>query len=88
MPSAAHAAVTGSSRLDAVLLAYLQDPQVSLWPGADGLTTAEAIGEYLAAAAAHQVPGREELLRAFPELAEELGRFFAAPPAGAPRPPA
>jgi hypothetical protein len=69
--------VTGSPRLDAVLLAYLEDPHVSLWPGADGLTTAEAIGEYLAAAEAHQVPGREELLRAFPELAEEVARFFA-----------
>ena len=56
MPPATHP-VTGSPRLDAVLLAYLEDPHVSRWPGADGLTTAEAIGEYLEAAAARQVPG-------------------------------
>jgi hypothetical protein len=70
-------AVTGSHRLDAVLLAYLQEPGAALWPGADGLTTADALGGYLAAAAARKVPGRDELLRAHPEFCEEVTRFFA-----------
>src|SRR5437763_928897 len=39
-------------RLHEVLLGYLEGPQVILWPGADGLTTGEALLGYAEAAAA------------------------------------
>jgi hypothetical protein len=64
-------------RLHDILLSYLEGPQVILWPGADGLTAEEALLGYAEAAAAGQVPDRQELLQRHPELAEELRAFFA-----------
>jgi hypothetical protein len=60
-----------------VLLGYLEGPQVILWPGADGLTVEEALLGYAEAAAAGQVPDRQQLLERHPDLAEELRSFFA-----------
>jgi hypothetical protein len=59
-----------------ILLGYLQQPQVTVWPGSDALTVDEVLGSYLTIAAARQVPGPDELLELHPELAGELAVFF------------
>jgi len=56
--------------LRTILLGYLGEPCVTLWPGGDGLTVEEVLHGYTQAAAAHQVPCREELLALYPDLAE------------------
>jgi hypothetical protein len=72
---------TPSPRLHALLLDYLRSPDVSFWPGADGVTLEEVVASYPLVAAAHQVPPPEELLTRHPDLAGELQAFFtpAAP---------
>jgi hypothetical protein len=59
-----------------VLLLHFQ-ARGPLWPGADALTMQEILDNYPAFAAAGRVPGKEELLRRFPELAAELEAFFS-----------
>jgi hypothetical protein len=63
--------------LDEVLLGYLQTTPWPYWPGCDGLTVDDVLRDYLAAAAAGQVPDRDELLARHPELAPEVNAFFA-----------
>jgi hypothetical protein len=65
-------------RLCAVLLGYLEDPQVTIWPGADGLTVGDLLRNYPEAVAAGQAPGRAELQLRHPDLAAEVVAFFAA----------
>ncbi len=67
---------TRKHQLHEVLLGYLQDPHVTVWPGGDGLTVEEVLHGYLQAAAAGEVPGRPELLARHPELRAELEAFF------------
>jgi hypothetical protein len=71
-----HQAVECPRALAEILLGYLQQPRVTVWPGSDGLTVEEVLGSYSAAAAAHQAPGPDELLELHPELAGELAVFF------------
>ncbi len=69
---------------DATLVAellerYLLSSAPAAWPGTDGLTVAEAIGErYRAEARAGRVPDFAELVRGHPELADALTAFFDA----------
>ena len=65
--------------LQQVLLAYLEVSTVFFWPGGDGLTREDVLLNYLPAAAAGRVPGLEELLTRYPELADELKAFFSTP---------
>jgi hypothetical protein len=46
------------------------------WPGADSLTTEDAVECYRQAVAAGRVPGLEDMLQAHPECAEHLRAFF------------
>ena len=63
------------ARVRELLLGHLRDAAVPLWPGADGLTLADALLGYPQAAAG-RVPDLRQLLREHPELAEELTAFF------------
>ena len=72
-----HQAVECPRALADILLVYLQQPHVTIWPGSDGLTVEEVLTCYLGAAAAHQAPDPDELLELHPELAGELALFFA-----------
>jgi hypothetical protein len=65
--------------LQAILLAHLHANQAFPWPGADGLTTDEALDCYLVAAARGWVPGEAELCCRHPELRDQLVSFFASP---------
>jgi hypothetical protein len=71
--------LTHTQRLQEVLLGCLQAAARPNWPGADGLTVEDALQAYPQALAAGVVPGREELLRLHPDLAEEIRTFFAGP---------
>jgi hypothetical protein len=64
-------------RLRELLLAYLGAANAPCWPGADGLTLEEVLRSYPHCAAARLVPGRQELLRRHPELADAVNAFFS-----------
>jgi 2-oxo-4-hydroxy-4-carboxy--5-ureidoimidazoline (OHCU) decarboxylase len=64
--------------LNEILLDHLQRAWAHLSPGLDGLTVDAVLEFYSQAAAAGQVPNKEELLRQYPHLAAELETFFTA----------
>jgi hypothetical protein len=66
------------SALPAILLGHLRSIDVHYWPGSDGMTLDVAVSCYAQAAADGKVPGKEALLRLYPELAADLQAFFAA----------
>jgi hypothetical protein len=68
-----------TARFEEVLLGYLRAGPVSSWPGADGLTVEDVLSHYPEAVVTGRVPGRQELLRRHPELANDLDAFFAGP---------
>ncbi len=72
--------------LCAMLLDHLRTIGPHSWPGIDGLTLDVVLDSYPQAAAAGQVPGKQELLRRHPELAAEIEALFAAPLAEPNRP--
>jgi len=55
-----------------LLLEYLQIAHLPAWPGSDGQTVDEVLLAYPHAAAAGLVPNRDQLLRAHPDLADEV----------------
>jgi hypothetical protein len=61
------------------LLEYLEDAGLAAWPGTDGLTLEEVLGDYVDAAAAGFVPNGDELRLRHPDLAALVQEFFAAP---------
>ena len=61
-----------------ILLAHMQQQQVRMWPGSDGLTVDEVLAFFLDAAALYGVPNPDELLELHPELAKELELFFGS----------
>jgi hypothetical protein len=72
-------ALTATARkqlLEDVLLAYLLANHAFPWPGADGLTLAEALDSYRQALPSRRVPNRLELLRRHPDLSDEIMAFF------------
>ena len=79
--SSAHAA------LHEILLGYLRQMDSHSWPGIDGLTLEVVLACYARSAAAGDVPGKEQLLRQYPELADEIQAFFAASSSSATAPP-
>jgi hypothetical protein len=68
-----------AARFKDVLLGYLRTSAVSLWPGGDGLTVEDVLRHYPEAIVAGRVPGRQELLRRHPDLADDVDAFFADP---------
>jgi hypothetical protein len=68
-----------TARFEDVLLGYLRAGPVSSWPGADGLTVEDVLCHYPEAVVTGRVPGRQELLRRYPDLANDLDAFFAGP---------
>jgi hypothetical protein len=58
-----------------LLLEYLQIAHMPAWPGSDGQTVEEVLLAYPHAAAAGLVPNREQLLKAHPDLADEVREF-------------
>ena len=71
--------MTCNPALREMLLDHLRMTKANFWHGIDGLTLDDALNSYCEAAAAGQVPNKEELLCQHPELAAELETFFAAP---------
>src|SRR5277367_50862 len=69
LPMTCHPALRG------ILLDHLQRAWAHISPGVDGLTVDEVLDLYFQAAAAGHVPGKEELLRQYPQLATELEAF-------------
>jgi hypothetical protein len=68
-----------AARFEDILLGYLRAGAVSSWPGGDGLTVEDVLGHYAASVVAGRVPGWQELLRRHPDLANDVGAFFADP---------
>jgi hypothetical protein len=68
-----------AARFEDVLLDYLRDSAVSSWPGGDGLTVGDVLRHYPEAVVAGRVPGRQELRRRHPDLADDVDAFFADP---------
>jgi hypothetical protein len=68
-----------------ILLGYLQRRAGRLWPGSDSVTVEEVLHSYPEAAAARLVPDLPELLRRYPDLADELTAWFAEHAPGAAR---
>ena len=66
------------ARAAELLARLLLDAHVD-WPGSDGLTVEDALHDYPQALALGLVPGLEELARDYPDLADELANFLAAP---------
>ena len=67
-----------SNRLKELLLDCLRRLVPHQWPGGDGFTQEEVLGEYPSLAARKLVPGEQTLHRLHSELATELAQFFAA----------
>ncbi len=59
-----------------LLTGYLVNSPTARWPGADGVTVADMLSEYPAAASARWVPGEAELCDRHPELAPHVVAFF------------
>jgi hypothetical protein len=68
--------MTCHPELRGILLDHLQRAWTRISPGIDGLTVDDVLDFYSQAAAAGQVPNKEELLRQYPQLATELEAFF------------
>jgi hypothetical protein len=66
-----------AARFEDVLLGYLRASAVSSWPGGDGLTVEDVLRHYPEAVVAGRVPGRQDLLRRHPDLADDVDAFFA-----------
>jgi hypothetical protein len=68
-----------ATRFEEVLLGYLRGSAVSWWPGGDGLVVEDVLRHYPEAVVTGRVPGRQELLRRHPDLADDVDAFFADP---------
>ena len=68
--------MTCNPALREMLLDHLRTTKANFWHGIDGLTLDDALNSYCEAAAAGQVPNKEELLCQHPHLAAELAAFF------------
>jgi len=77
-PSASAEAEARWQRLADVLLDFLRRASLPAWPGCDGLTVADVLHHYPAAAASGRVPTLEHLLCQHHDLADELRILFAA----------
>jgi hypothetical protein len=81
------AATAPSTALSDLLFSHLGAINAHYWPGIDGMTADVVLQLYSQAAVAGHVPGKEELLRRYPELSAELEKFFAAAPLSAAKAP-
>ena len=66
------------NRLNELLLDCVGHLVPHQWPGGEGFTKEDVLGEYPALAASRLVPGENTLNRLHPELAAELQRFFSS----------
>ena len=67
-----------ADRVVELLAGYLFPTGPGMWPGADGLTVAEAVGMlYPAEVRAGHLPDQAELVRRHPELADGIVAFFS-----------
>ena len=79
-------AMNRDAPLTEILLAYMRAIDAHSWPGSDGLTLDLVLDSYPHAAFVGHVPGKDELLRRHPELANELEALFARRKAAPRRP--
>lgn len=65
--------------IDAALLQRLRELSACDFPGVDGMTAEDVLHCYPVLALRGRVPGRQELLRRYPEWTGRINALFSAP---------
>ena len=76
MPTTNDARKLCQQRLHGLLTTLILVADGYHWPGSDGLLIEDVLREYPAVARQGRVPGREDLCREHPDLAQAVADFF------------